>query len=97
MGSGFYILFMIRQHIVFRGDVQGVGFRYRARYAAGLYGCTGWARNEWDGTVTMEIQGSQSDINAVIRDIDNGHFVHITSMDARNIPLIEDERGFGTR
>ena len=33
---------MIRRHISFSGWVQGVGFRYRARYAASLYGCTGW-------------------------------------------------------
>lgn len=34
---------MIRRHITFYGWVQGVGFRYRARHAAELYGCTGWA------------------------------------------------------
>ena len=45
---------MARRHISFYGWVQGVGFRYRARHAAELYGCTGWVRNEWDGSVTME-------------------------------------------
>ena len=47
---------MIRRHIVFTRSVQGVGFRYRARHAAELYGCTGWVRNEYDGSVVMEIQ-----------------------------------------
>ena len=46
---------MIRKHIVFYGWVQGVGFRYRARHAADLYGCTGWVRNEYDSSVSMEI------------------------------------------
>ena len=55
---------MIRKHIVFYGSVQGVGFRYSARHAADLYGCTGWARNEWDGSVTMEIQGTKEAIDA---------------------------------
>ena len=32
---------MLRKHIIFYGWVQGVGFRYRARYAAEMYGCTG--------------------------------------------------------
>jgi len=32
---------VIRKHIIFTGSVQGVGFRYRARHAAELYGCTG--------------------------------------------------------
>ena len=48
---------MIRKRIVFSGWVQGVGFRYRARHAAELLGATGWVRNEYDGSVTMEIQG----------------------------------------
>ena len=29
---------MVREHITFFGWVQGVGFRYRARHAAELYG-----------------------------------------------------------
>jgi len=48
---------MIRRHIIFYGDVQGVGFRFRAYHAATMYGCTGWVRNECDGSVIMEIQG----------------------------------------
>ena len=54
---------MTRKHIVFYGWVQGVGFRYRARHAADLYGCTGWVRNEYDGSVSMEIQGEDENID----------------------------------
>lgn len=39
-------MIIVRRHITFYGWVQGVGFRYRARHAAELYGCTGWVRNE---------------------------------------------------
>ena len=85
---------MIRQRIVFRGWVQGVGFRYRARHAANLYGCTGWVRNEWDGTVTMEIQGSRENIGRVIEAVKRGTWVRVEDMEARTIPLLEDERGF---
>ena len=85
---------MIRQRIVFRGWVQGVGFRYRARHAANLYGCTGWVRNEWDGTVTMEIQGSRENIGRVIEAVERGTWVRVEDMEARTIPLLEDERGF---
>ena len=88
---------MIRKHIAFHGRVQGVGFRYRARQAAGLYGCTGWARNEWDGTVTMEIQGEEAAIDQVIQSIGSGLYVQIESMDCRTMPLEERERGFRTR
>ena len=86
---------MIRRQIVFTGHVQGVGFRYRARHAASLYGCTGWVRNEWDGSVTMQIQGNPEDINRVIQTIQAGRYVEIEKMDGREIPL-EDERDFRT-
>ena len=85
---------MIRKHIIFTGSVQGVGFRYRARHAAELYGCTGWVRNEYDGSVVMEIQGTEEQIDRVILAVERGTFVRIENMDARNIPVVEGERGF---
>ena len=88
---------MIRRHIIFYGWVQGVGFRYRARYAAELYRCTGWVRNEWDGSVTMEIQGPEEAIDQVILAIEKGQFIRIENMDAKTIPIDENEYGFKTR
>ena len=87
---------MIRRRITFTGYVQGVGFRYRARHAANLYGCTGWVRNEWDGSVTMEIQGEADSIDRVIQAIRAGRYIEIEKMDMRQIQL-EDERDFRTR
>ena len=87
---------MIRKHITFYGRVQGVGFRYRARHAAELYGCTGWVRNEWDGSVTMEIQGTEEAINQVIVAIERGRYVKIENMDIRTIPVESEEQGFRT-
>ena len=86
---------MIRKHIVFRGQVQGVGFRYRAGMGAHEAGCTGWARNEYDGSVSMEIQGTEQQIDSVIRTIAAGRFVHIESLDVTEIPVKEGEKGFG--
>ena len=88
---------MIRRHMIFYGSVQGVGFRYRARHAAALYGCTGWVRNEWDGSVTMEIQGTEEQIDAVLLAVERGTYVHIENLVSRTIPLDESERGFHTR
>ena len=87
---------MIRRHITFYGWVQGVGFRYRARHATELYGCTGWCRNEWDGSVVMEIQGTEENIDAVILAIERGTYVRIENMDSRTIPLVDGEYGFRT-
>lgn len=88
---------MIRKHIIFYGSVQGVGFRYRARHAAGLYGCTGWVRNEWDSSVSMEIQGEESAIDNVILAIERGTYVRIENMDVKTIPLVEHDYEFRAR
>ena len=86
----------VRKHITFYGWVQGVGFRYRARHAAQLYGCTGWVRNEWDGSVTMEIQGTEEAIDNVILAIKRGTYIRIEHMDSRMIPVDPNERAFRT-
>ena len=87
---------MIRKRIVFSGWVQGVGFRWRARQAAQLFGCTGWVKNEYDGSVTMEIQGSEEQIEQVILAVERGAYIRIENMDCHNIPLVPEERGFRT-
>ena len=88
---------VIRRRIQFFGRVQHVGFRYRARNAADYVGATGWVRNEYDGSVTMEIQGSEVDINSVILMIEQGRYVQIENMVTEELPVVEDERGFRTR
>ncbi len=87
---------MTRKHIVFYGSVQGVGFRWRARNAAEHFSCTGWARNEWDGSVSMEIQGREEDIDKVILAIEKGTFVRIENMNVKTLPIVEQEYGFRT-
>ena len=88
---------MIRKHFIFYGWVQGVGFRWRARQAADFYGCTGWVRNEWDGTVSMEIQGTEEAIDKVIMSIESGRYVQIENMDVKILPVNPEEYGFRTR
>lgn len=46
----------------FEGEVQGVGFRWTSRNVAGRLGLVGWVRNEWDGSVSMELQGTSRQI-----------------------------------
>ena len=86
-----------RKHLNFYGSVQGVGFRYRARHAADMLGVTGWVRNEFDGSVTMEIQGTEEEIDQVVAMINQGRYVRIDYMDVKRIPLVVNETGFRTR
>ena len=87
---------MVRKRISFAGQVQGVGLRWRAEKAADMFRCTGWCRNEWDGTVSMEIQGREEDIGQVILHIENGRYVHIENIHVKGLPVIEGERYFTT-
>ena len=84
----------MRKRIRFYGWVQGVGFRYRAREAARLYGCGGFVRNEWDGSVLMEIQGEETAIDQVILAVERGHFVRIENMKVEELSVDPEERGF---
>lgn len=85
---------MIRQQITFYGRVQGVGFRYRAYYAASHLGLTGWVENERDGSVVMEIQGTQEQIDQMILMIQGGSYINIEDIKVKKMPLKEDERNF---
>ena len=85
---------MIREHIYFSGMVQGVGFRYRAKYAARDLGMTGWVTNCWDGRVEMEVQGEEENIRRLITALEKGTFIHITRVERREIPTVPDETGF---
>ena len=69
------------------------GTAWRAREAANLYECTGWVHNEWDGSVSMEIQWEETQIDKVIMSIKNGRYVEIARMEVKQIP-VKEERDF---
>ena len=87
---------MIRRRIVFYGFVQGVGFRFRARHAAALFGCAGWVRNEEDGSVTLELQGAENAVDQALEAIERGPFLQIDRMEGSNLPPDPAERDFET-
>lgn len=87
----------IRKQMRFTGDVQGVGFRFRAYHAAMQLGLTGWVRNEYDGSVTLEAQGDPAAVEALPRLLEGSLYIHIDSVDTRTLPLRGDERTFEIR
>lgn len=88
---------IVRKRFTFTGRVQGVGFRYRAKYVASGLGLTGWVRNEWDGSVEMEVQGNEDAINKMLFQLNQGKYIVIDNMKITDITFVEDERGFHTR
>jgi acylphosphatase len=88
---------IIRQRMTFTGDVQGVGFRYRAKYAAQELGVTGWVENEWDGSVVMEAQGTKEQLYRLVYNISKGTWIHIEHVKRENIPVEEHEYYFDVK
>lgn len=88
---------IVRKHFRFTGRVQGVGFRYRAKYAASGMCITGWVKNEWDGSVEMEAQGTESAINEMLKMINAGDYIVIDSIETKEIPVDVEEKGFHSR
>lgn len=52
-----------RRHIVLRGEIQGVGFRYFAQREATALGVAGWIRNRLDESVEIEAQAESGALN----------------------------------
>lgn len=86
----------LRRRYVFHGSVQGVGFRWRAQQAAKLYGLTGWVRNDWEGSVTMELQGEEALQNKVLLALQNARYIRVERIETQELPLDPEERSFKT-
>jgi acylphosphatase len=80
------------------GRVQGVGFRMFVQQNALELGITGWVKNMDDGTVTMEVQGTQEAIDrleAIIRE--GNYFIKVQSFGLEVRDVIAMERRFDIR
>ena len=78
-------------------QAQGVGFRYRARYAAQSLGLTGWVENEDDGSVTLEVQGDPARFLKLFALIQRSDYIQITSLRQRDLAPDPWERDFRVR
>ncbi len=88
---------MIRYFYRFTGRVQGVGFRWTARTLADSLGLTGWVSNEWDGSVTMELQGDEERITRMVNALQGGRYIEIENMERKKIRPLEHESSFQVR
>lgn len=59
-------------HMVVKGLVQGVGFRYFAYRHATQLGLTGFAKNRFDGSVEIEVEGKRSTVEEFLAQIKVG-------------------------
>jgi acylphosphatase len=67
------------QRIVrFKGNVQGVGFRYTTCRLAGDHQVTGYVKNLPDGSVECVTEGEQGEIEAFLESVEQqmGNYIH---------------------
>ena len=60
---------LVSCHIIFKGMVQGVGFRYTVKQLVHSYSVTGFVRNLYSGSVEIMVEGEREEIERFIRAI----------------------------
>ena len=82
---------MKRYHIIFKGRVQGVGFRFQVKILADRIGLTGSVRNLYDQSVEVYIQGNDNQLMRFFKGLENINFAIIESKNIFEVPLDEAE------
>ena len=77
-----------RLHVLVRGRVQGVGFRWFVRERARELELSGWARNLPDGSVEIAASGAPQAISALRQLLQRGP-------DGARVTVVEDGPGTG--
>ncbi len=78
----------------FSGMVQGVGFRFTARYLADKHRIKGWVMNLSDGRVKLVAQGSQKDLDKFLYDLRKSFKKYIADFQLQEKEPSEDCNSF---
>ena len=79
---------MTRRHIIVRGRVQGIGFRWFTLETAESLGLTGWVKNRDDGSVEAEAQGTETALERFVERLKTGNpAAKVTSIEAKPAPV----------
>ena len=88
----------IRRAATVRGLVQGVSFRWYTRQEAQRLGLTGWVRNEPNGTLSLEAQGPEDDVEALLAWVHHGPpHARVTAVEVDDVTPSADEVDFRIR
>ncbi len=69
-------------HLVLRGKVQGVGFRFFAREQASRCGVAGWVKNLHDGAIEVYAEGEETMLDDFVEQMEKGpRFGHVTNVE----------------
>lgn len=83
---------IVRKKVIFKGRVQGVGFRFEAYSTAVEKGLTGYVKNQEDLSVLLEVQGDKQEVFSFIE--------YLTTLDRVAVDDVEifdlEVKGFET-
>ncbi len=80
--------------MIFKGRVQGVGFRYKSYLLANELGLTGDVNNLYDGDVELNIQGDREKIDLFLEKLAKDRFIRIDDIEIKEKELINNEEKF---
>lgn len=84
-----------RLHAIVHGRVQGVGFRWFVMESVRELAVTGWVRNLYNGNVEVMAEGSQEDLDKLVKSLHKGPpSSNVTNVDDRWQPASGDFSGF---
>ncbi len=74
-----------QREVLYRGMVQGVGFRYTVRWIAARLAVTGYVRNLPDGRVQLVAEGLPEELDRLLDAVgaQMGQYIRDTSQTAR--------------
>ena len=82
------------EQMLFRGRVQGVGFRVTAQEIAHNYGLTGTVRNLPDGNVELIAQGIRKDLDEFVEAVTERFRKNIQGLDRQPCALDDSRTSF---
>lgn len=86
----------IRRHIIYSGQVQGVGFRATAQRLAQGFPVAGWVRNLPNGTVELDVEGEAPAVAAFLAALATRLMGYIDQRNERD-EAAEGRTGFSIR
>ncbi len=85
----------MRQKIIVKGLVQGVGYRYFTNKTANLLNISGFVRNLPNGDVEIEAQSGEASLNQLVKQLWTGPYnSHVRDVEITNIPEKKADSGF---
>ena len=84
---------MKRYYIIYKGQVQGVGFRWRLMQIAYKYNLTGYVRNLANGDVETEVQGQGVD-EFLKESLEQDFYIVINDYAVKEIELVNNEETY---